>query len=369
MSEKTEKPTARRIAEARKKGQVAKSTEITSGAQLTVLLGYFLFEGVHLLHAFQMLVNVSIESVNDDFTAAITHWVRAFGAVLIRFTIGMAMLVIASTVVAVIAQIGPLFAIEALKPSFNKINPLSNFKQMFSLKGLFEFVKSLFKVGALSAIFFYLIRQYAPSLQFLSLFSIESGLAVSTQLLYWMWAALIAFYVVFGIADFAFQCYNTRKQLMMSPEDIKQEFKNSEGDPEIKHRRREIHREVHSGSLAANVAKSTVVVRNPTHVAVCVYYRRGETPLPEVVEIGHDKLALHIVALAERANVPVVENVLLARALAGRLQVGQRIPPDLFEAVAHVLRVAMELHYDHDIGEPDPDAGATELPPGPSVAG
>ncbi|KVD74122.1 secretion system apparatus protein SsaU [Burkholderia sp. ABCPW 14] len=348
MSEKTEKPTTKKLADARKKGQVAKSVEITSGVQLAVLLGYFLFEGAHLLQAFEALVDVSIAVVNDDFAAASARWTRALGAVLIRFTLGMAALVIAMTAVAAIAQIGPLLAVEALKLSLDKINPLANLKQMFSLKSLFEFAKSLFKVSVLSAIFVYLIRQYAPSLQFLPLCSIECGLAVSTQLLYWMWAALIGFYVVFGIADFAFQRYNTTKQLMMSLEDIKQEFKNSEGNPEIKHKRREIHREVQSGSLAANVAKSTVVVRNPTHVAVCLYYRRDETPLPEVLEIGRDRMALHIVALAERERVPVVENVPLARALANRLDVGQRIPPDLFEPVAHILRVAMQLRYDED---------------------
>lgn len=355
MSEKTEKPTAKKLADARKKGQVAKSAEITSGAQLAVLLGYFLFEGAHLLQAFEALVDVSIAVVNDDFAAATARWMRALGAALIRFTLGMAALVIATTVVAAIAQIGPLLAVDAIKPSLDKINPLANFKQMFSLKSLFEFAKSLFKVGVLSAIFFYLIRQYAPSLQFLPLCSVECGLAVSTQLLYWMWAALIGFYVVFGIADFAFQRYNTTKQLMMSLEDIKQEFKNSEGNPEIKHKRREIHREVQSGSLAANVAKSTVVVRNPTHVAVCLYYRRDETPLPEVIEIGRDEMALHIAALAERERVPVVENVPLARALASRLGVGQRIPPDLFEAVAHVLRVAMQLPYDDGDDDSDDD--------------
>jgi type III secretion protein U len=348
MSEKTEKPTEKKRKDARNKGQVAKSVEITSGVQLAVLLGYFLFEGPHLLQAFEALVDVSIDVVNDDFRAALDRWIGMLDSVVVRFTLGIALVVIAMTIIAVIAQIGPLLAPEAMKPSLDKINPLANLKQMFSMKSLFEFAKSLFKVGTLSIIFFYLIRQYAPSLQFLPLCSVECGLEVATQLLYWMWAALVGFYVVFGIADLAFQRYNTTKQLMMSIEEIKQEFKNTEGNPEIKNKRREIHHEVQSGSLAANVAKSTVVVRNPTHVAVCLYYERSETPLPEVLEIGRDRLAQHIVTLAERAGIPVVENVLVARALASRVDPGQCIPPDLFEPVAHILRVVMQLNYDDD---------------------
>ncbi|KVX89289.1 EscU/YscU/HrcU family type III secretion system export apparatus switch protein [Burkholderia ubonensis] len=358
MSEKTEQPTAKKRTDARRKGQVAKSTEITSGAQLAVLLGYFLFEGPHLMQAFETLTNASITVVNDDPVTALGSWLGVLGAVFARFVLGIALVIIGVTVIAVVAQIGPLLAPEALKPSADKINPIANAKQMFSMKSLFEFAKSLSKVGILSIIFYYLIRQYTPSLQYLPLCSVDCGFVVGVRLLYWMWAALIGFYVLFGIADFAFQRYNTTKQLMMSIEDIKQEYKNSEGNPELKHKRKEIHREVQSGSLAANVAKSTVVIRNPTHVAVCLYYDAVSAPLPEVIETGRGKRALHIVALAERAGVPIVENVPVARALATRIPIGQTIPPDLFEPVAHILRLVMHLDY-----EPDQDNDAPRPSP------
>ncbi len=346
MSEKTEKPTAKKLKDARKKGQVAKSVEITSGVQLAVLLGYFLFEGPHLMQAFETMATVSIEVVNLDLITALDRWSDLLGATLLRFIVSIAGLLIVMTIVAVIVQIGPLFASEALKPSLEKLNPINNLQQMFSMKSLFELAKSIFKVGVLTVIFFYLVREYSPSLQFLPLCDVACGMSVSTRLLFWMWATLVGFYVLFGIADFAFQRHNTTKQLMMSIEDIKQEYKNSEGNPEMKHKRKELHREVQSGSLAANVAKSTVVVRNPTHIAVCLYYQPNETPLPKVIEIGRDKMALYIVKLAERAGVPVVENIKVARALASRLDIGQCIPVDLFEPVAHILRIAMELDYE-----------------------
>lgn len=346
MSEKTEKPTQKRIRDARKKGQVAKSVEISSGVQLAVLLGYFYFQGSSLELSLKSLVAVTIQVVNQEITVAINQILGVFWDILLRYIGAIALLVIMSTVLAVMAQIGPLMAPEALKPSLQKVNPLSNLKQLFSLKSLFEFAKSVFKVLILTIIFIYLLRQYAASLQFLPLCGPECGVKVTTLLLFWMWAALIGFYVVFGIADFAFQHYSLMKQLMMSKEDIKQEYKDSEGNPEIKHKRKETHREVQSGSLASNVKKSSVVVRNPTHLAVCLYYQPGETPLPQVLEKGQDALARHIVWLAEKNGVPVVEHVPVARALMAEVEPGDYIPPSLFEPVAHILRLVLELDYE-----------------------
>lgn len=348
MSEKTEKPTPKKIRDARNKGQVAKSTEITSGVQLAVLLAYLCLEGPHLLQALQAMVEVAINTVNQDINTGINQLIGTFIGIATRFLGGIAALVIVISVATIIAQIGPLLATEAMKPSLNKFNPLANLKQMFSMRSLFEFLKSIFKVSVLSLIFFYLLRQYSPSIQFLPLHDVTSGMHVSIQLLFWMWATLIGFYIIFGIADFTFQRYNTNKQLMMSLEDIKQEHKNAEGNQEIKQKRKETHREIQSGSLAKNVAKSTAVVRNPTHVAVCLYYSPGITPLPQVIEVGHNAVALHIVNLAEKSGVPVVENIDVARALAAQTPVGHYIPAELFEPVAQILRLAMKLSYDDE---------------------
>jgi type III secretion protein U len=348
MSEKTEKPTPQKLREARKKGQVAKSVEITSGVQLAALLGYFAVEGKHLLHAFGALTALSIEVANQDLASAAGRLLGASAEIALRFTLGITAVVVVATVAAVLAQTGPLLAYEAMKPSFEKINPLANLKQMFSLRNAFELGKSLAKVGILSLIFFYLIRQYGPSIQFLPLCGVSCGLDVSVRLLYWMGCALLCFYVVFGIADYAFQRYHTTKQLMMSIEDIKQEYKNAEGNPEIKHKRKEAHREVQSGSLAANVGKSNVVVRNPTHIAVCLFYRPPETPLPQVLEMGRGARARHIVDLADKAGVPIVENVRVARALATQTEVGGYIPSSLYEPVAQILRLVMKLQYEDD---------------------
>lgn len=346
MSEKTEQPTEKKIRDARKKGQVAKSAEITSGLQLMVILGYFLLEGPYVLDAVQALIEVSIEVTNHSLGQATDRILTMSAGLALRFLGGMSAIVVAITVVSILSQIGPLLASEALAPTLEKISPLSNAKQMFSIHSLFEFTKSIFKVWLLSLICYYLIKTYTPSLQFLPLCDVNCGLETASRLLFWMMAALLGFYAIFGLADFAFQRYNTNNKLMMSVEDIKEEFKNTEGDAQIKHKRKEMHREIQSGSLASNVGKSTMVVRNPTHIAVCVYYRQAETPLPKVLEVGHGRMAQHLVRLAEKAGVPVVENIEVARALAAQVSPGNYIPPSLFEPIADLLRIAMNLNYE-----------------------
>ena len=208
MSEKTEKPTQKRVRDARKKGQVAKSVEISSGVQLGVLLGYFCFQGREIELGLKTLIEVTIQVVNQDVTSAVNQIVGVFIDFSLRYMGAIALLVIMSTILAVQAQIGPLLAPEALKPSLDKINPLANVKQLVSVKSLFEFSKSVLKVLILTLVFIYLLRQYASSLQFLPLCGPQCGIQVTSLLLFWMWAVLVGFYVLFGIADFAFQRYN-----------------------------------------------------------------------------------------------------------------------------------------------------------------
>jgi len=348
VAEKTEKPTQKKIKDARKKGQVAKSNEITTGVQLAAILLFFYFQGTSLMVGMQDIITVTLDSINLPIERAFGNIVGAFMEFTLHFGVGLALMLIFITLLTIIAQIGPLFAPESIQPKGEKINPLSNFKNIFSMKSLFELFKSCLKVALLSIIFAYILNKYSSSLQFLPLCGLECGLSVTATLCFWLWGCLIAFYVVFGALDFAFQKHTTMKQLMMSKEDIKQEHKDSEGNPEIKQKRKETHKEIQSGSLADNVKKSSVLVRNPTHLAVCLYYQEGETPLPKVLDKGRGEMALHMVRLAEKYNVPVVENVPLARALMSGVEANHYIPESLFEPVAELLRIINEIDYDED---------------------
>lgn len=339
MSEKTEKPTSKKLRDAREEGQIVKSQEINGLVQLAVILLWLTSEGPALQQAIAGSIHLSISVINQPLQQGLAQYIGHLQELWQRFLVGLAAIVAVSLTLIGLIQSGFLFAPKGLKPSMQRLNPLSNFKQMFSLKSVFDLIKMLVKVGILGLTFYYLVKQYAASFASLGQTGLSAGMAVCAQMVQWMWATLLAVTAVFAIADYGMQYYQLRKQLMMSLEDIKQEFKNSEGSPETKHRRREMHREVQSGSLAGKVAKSSVVVRNPTHIAVCLRYVPGETPLPQVIEYSRDQGAKRIVRLAEKFGIPVVENVPLARALIAQTSPGDYIPESLFQAVATLLSV------------------------------
>lgn len=346
MSEKNELPTPKKIRDAREQGQIAKSVEITTGVQLAFLLGYFWVRSEDVAGAFRDMMEVVIRDTGQPLDTAMPHALSAIGMLALDLLAPMAIGLLLITVAAVLIQVGPLFAPKFVQPKGQRISPLSNAKQLFSMRSLFEFGKSLLKVSLLATAFYLLLKQYLTSFQFLPLCGAECGLRVTGVLIAWLWAILVLFYVVFAIADFAYQKHALTKQLMMSRDEIMKEFKNTEGDPHVKHKRKEIHREMQSGSLASNVRRSTAMVRNPTHLAVCLYYVAGETPLPQVIEKGADARALEMVRIAEAAGVPMVEEVHVARRLYARAEVGDYIPAELFEPVAEILSLVSELRDD-----------------------
>jgi type III secretion protein U len=344
-SEKNEKPTAKRLKEAREKGQVIKSVEITSGAQLVVLVVYFLLAGDSLVDQAVALIRTSINQLQQPLTMALARIGAACMEVLIHIIgiLGGGLILI--TILAGIAQVGPLLATKAVEFKGEHINPINNAKQLFSLRSLFELTKSLLKVGGLTLIFGYLLMRYAASFGYLAYCGSRCAIPVFATLMSWILGALVACYVVFSLMDYAFQRYNTMKQLKMSHEEVKREYKDSDGDPHIKQKRRQLQREVQSGSFAKNVQRATAVVRNPTHFAVCLFYHPDDAPLPIVIEKGDGERATLIIKLAEQQGIPVVENIALARALHRDVVCGETIPEQFFEPVAAILRMAMALDY------------------------
>lgn len=251
----------------------------------------------------------------------------AFFSVMLRFIGGMIGLLILVTLAALLGQVGFLLATEALTLKLEKLNPVTNLQQLFSLRSLFKVAKALFKFILLGLIFTYILRQYIGTFQFLPASGLAAALPVAATLISWLWGTLVGCYVVFALADYAFQRHSMMKQLRMSKDEIKHEYKESEGSPEVK------------------VKKSTVVVKNPSHIAICLYYRSGEILLPQVLEKGVDQQALQMVALALQFGVPVVEDVSLARTLLEEVEVNHYIPEHLFEPVAALLRLVMGLSY------------------------
>jgi type III secretion protein U len=243
-------------------------------------------------------------------------------------------------------QVGVLFAFEKLKPSAKKLNVLSNFKNIFSKKNLVEFLKSAIKIAFLSTLLTLLIRDALPIMTSIP----QAGLAglgqVVAALMKTMLIHIGLAYGAIALADFAWQRYQYRKGLMMSKDEVKQEYKEMEGDPHIKHQRKHLHQEMMQHGAVQSARNATVVVTNPTHLAVALRYDAEETPLPVVLAMGEGALAERMMKAAREAGVPVMQNVSLARALTEHAEAGQYIPSELVEPVAELLRLLQQMGSD-----------------------
>jgi type III secretion protein U len=183
------------------------------------------------------------------------------------------------------------------------------------------------------------LRAHTPDLQFIPTCTLNYGFEVALSLMRSMFIAALVIMLLIAFADFAYERHSFFKRLRMSKEEKKEEVKNSEGNPEVKGERKKVHREIQSGSLNEKVRKTSVVLRNPTHFAVCLQYDAQSCPVPKVIEKGSDSAANRIVAMAESLGVPTVEDVALTRAIFREVSVGEPIPHMFFAPVAAILRV------------------------------
>ncbi|MBM7071084.1 EscU/YscU/HrcU family type III secretion system export apparatus switch protein [Shewanella sp. 202IG2-18] len=358
--EKTEKPTEKKLREARNKGQVVRSDEIVTGLEMAAILAFFLAQGHDFMQSNIELIDLTIRVSSLDWRNASQIIHEAFIDLFLKYIGGLGLLLIFVIVIGNVLQTGPMWATEAVQPKFDKLNVVNNLKQLFSMKSVFELAKNILKVFVLSLVFYYILAKYANSFQYLPICDEQCGLKVMMTLILWLWGCFVGCYLVFGAIDYAYQRHSTMEELKMTKQETKQEAKDTEGNPEIKQKRRETAREVASGSLASNVKKSSAVVRNPNHIAVCLFYDAQDSPIPKVLEKAKDHMALHIVSIAEKNQIPVVENVPLARTLYAEVDSGDFIPEELFEPVAELLRFVMELDYDEDELEDEDDEDEDE---------
>jgi flagellar biosynthesis protein FlhB len=325
--EKTEQPTPKRVNESRRKGQVFKSRDliqallfVTAAALLTMGGPTYVSELRGLLHQF-----FQPEMMRGDMP--LDAILSRMGYAWSKFLLLSAPLLGALMVAAVAAnfiQVKALFSPEVIKPKFDKLNPLNGFKGIFfSAKTYIEMVKNLVKFAVVLAILYSAIkgslRDIVPT----------AGMRLDQT-------------AVLGGADYMIQKKLYMKGMMMSKEDIKQEYKEQEGDPHVKHMRKHVMHEMMQQSVAHNVPKATAVVANPTHRAIALRYDEATMQAPKVTAKGPDSMALRIIDIAKQNKVPVIRNIGLAHSLFD-LEIGHEIPEDLYEAVAEVLNFVYQL--------------------------
>jgi flagellar biosynthetic protein FlhB len=344
MSDKTEAPTPHRIQEARDEGQVVRSQELITA--VVILSGAFLLRGPgkQLALDFGSLLT---ETITKLPTAELT--VESLRGLFFMFGSGilpplafiMFGLMLAGTAVT-LGQTQFLWAGKKVGFDAKRLNPIEGFKRIFSTHGLIELLRSLLKLGWVSWVAYSFLRSRFLELASLTQFDLKTSVGSFVEICVSLTIRVGSMYLVIAVADYAYQRWELYKNLRMSKDDIKQEMKRSEGDPMLKSRIRGMQRRMARGRMMANVSKATVVITNPTHLAIAIEYHEGMTA-PKVLAKGPYHVAQKIVQIAKENRIPVVQNIPLARAIYKTIEVGQEISSDLYLAMAEILAYVYKI--------------------------
>ncbi|HVJ49555.1 flagellar biosynthesis protein FlhB [Desulfitobacterium sp.] len=343
MSEKTLQATPKRRQDARKKGQVLKSQEMVSAFMLLgyiALLKYWLPTmltkmGGLFSYVYSLPNDWSLQSVPTLMINVIWVGIQIVGPVFIVGTL----IAIASNYL----QVRSLFTFETIKPQFSRISLVNGAKRMFGVKAWVELAKSLLKVILIGYFLYASIRdnlQVYPALQQLSV--AQAAMFIGQALLSLAWKISISF-VFIAVIDFLYQWWDYEKNLRMSHEEMKQEYKQTEGNPQLKSEIKRKQRAMSMSRMMQDLKKADVVVTNPTHFAVALCYNAKENPAPFIVAKGADEVAFRIREHAKEYGIIILENKPLARALYAQVEIGQAVPADLYKAVAEVLAFVYRL--------------------------
>lgn len=341
--EKTERATPRRREEARKKGQVAKSNEIVTVVVLALTLLVLRAWIPNMAREFQNLFIMLMSFAQGELTQRSAH------NLIIQTLLGTAKILLPVLLTAVAAgylanvmQIGFLFVSEPLRFDPGRISPFKGFKRIFSKRAIAELLKSLLKTCLVGYAAVSYLWQEMPSLSVLMDLPVIIGLATIGKITFAVcWRVLAILFIMAG-ADYAYQLYEYEQSLRMSKQEVKEEYKNIEGDPHIKAKIKEKQRQMATRRMMQEVPKSTVVITNPTHIAVAIKYE-NDMAAPMVIAKGQDHIAQRIKELARENQVTVVENKPLAWLLYKRVEIGTYIPADLYQAVAEVIAYVYKL--------------------------
>jgi type III secretion protein U len=341
--EKTEQPTDKKLRDAREKGQVAKSTDVTT----TIVTVFVLAATAGLFHttvkSFQELFTAGLAVANDDPTTAFSMMTAKSLQTLLSVVLPLALACIVGVLAGSYLQVGFMFAFEAMKPDLNKLNPIEGVKKIFSLKNLMEFVKSLLKVSVLSLLLYFIIKDSIDPLMQLPLTDIQAVPDVFEKMFLWFILPFMGVYVVVAAADYFLQKFLFTREMKMTKDEVKREYKQQEGSPEIKGQRKSLHREMINEDTVGKTKSATVLVTNPTHYAVGLYYEAGVTKLPVVSVKGCDNMAFQMIDIAQDNQVPVVQNARIARHLYDNVKIDDFIPNEMLAPIAEILKWVQTL--------------------------
>ncbi len=338
--EKTEQPSPKRREEAEEKGQVAKSQELNSVAVIAAMLIVFKFMSgsfgtsiksyMGYMYGESGVFMLTMNSFVEIMAHTMMTTIQVLGPILLT--------VLLFGVMSNVAQSGLVFADKALKPDFSKVNPMKGFKRMFSTRSLVELLKGVLKIAIIGYIGYTVLDGFFASYLVMPGRAVSEIAAFLADAIYEITFKILLALLLMAIADFAYQRYEHEKSLKMTKDEVKDENKQSEGDPKVKSRIKSIMRQRAMDRMMSKVPDATVVVTNPTHFAVALLYDpANKSDAPKVVAKGKNLIAHRIKEIAAEHDIPVIENKPLARSLYAMVEVDQEIPELLYQAVAEVL--------------------------------
>lgn len=337
--QKTEAPSGRRISEARKKGNIPRSTDFSSAVVLmaSALLLVWLWRSVVGTLRGRMVATFTNLPTGDLTIEALRHLAleltRESALVLAPFMLTLLLISIVTNGIQTRFNISA----EAMKPSFSKLNPISGLKRIFSLRGVVETLKGVLKILIVGFFSYQVIRgRYEQIVTALQMNRQELGAILGDTAWSIAWQSALALFVM-GLADYAYQRWEWWRNLKMTKQEVKDEAKQQEGSQEVKSEIKKRQRKVALQRMMQSVPKASVVVTNPTHYAVAIQYDREDMEVPVVVAKGADLIAKRIRDIAREHNVPMVENKPVAQALYRQVEVGDEIPPDMYAVIAEIL--------------------------------
>lgn len=355
MGEKTEKATPKKLRDARKKGQVAKSQDFPSAFTFVVSIATTMSFAPAIfdkIASFLIGIFTSIPNLNFEVMSG-TIMYKAMMTIL---TASLPVLIIVSFVGVLVnfLIIGPVFSVEVFKPDIKKFNPVTNLKQKFKMKTLVELIKSILKISIAGYLIYSVMWDSIPVIIGTVRLPVEGALLVFQSFLIQVIIKVGIFFLVIAVADLMYQRHNFANEMKMEKHEIKQEFKNSEGDPHIKGKRKEIAREIaYSAGPEKFVKMAKAIVTNPVHLAIGVAYEKEKDPAPYIVAMGSGLDASLIVKEAERLDIPILRNIPLAHQLYDDGKLNTYVPLETYEAIAEILKWVSSLSEEDEEEESD----------------
>jgi flagellar biosynthetic protein FlhB len=347
--EKTENATEKKLQDARLDGQIAKSPEFMTAAFLLGSALTLATAGPPLWRFLLDMMGQTLLYAGDRArhdTAAVAL-LQGIGWKTLAALAGVLAASVAVSVGVNLAQVGPLITTKTLAPKFARLNPIAGAQRILSIRSLVELAKSLFKMGVVALVVYFTLRRAIPDLEVLALLEPAAlmGTVGGHSMALLRNAGLL--FLILALADYGYQRWQRGEDLKMTKQEVKDEYRNAEGDANVKARRRAIARDRIRKQMFTDVPSADVVIVNPTHIAIALKYDPDLAPAPFVLALGQRKIAERIKAIAFEAGVPVIENKPLARALVKTARVGSMIPVDFYLAVAEVLAFVLRQRQRH----------------------